>query len=108
MGIMNVMLTSVTERRKEIGILRAIGARQVDIQWQFFTEAMILTCIGGVLGIVLGIASAYVFSWYTDMIFVVSVFSILGGLAVSLIVGVFFGFYPAYKAAHLDPIDVLR
>ena len=107
-GIMNVMLTSVIERRREIGILRAIGARQRDIQWQFLTEAVILSLIGGGFGIAFGIGAAYLFAWFKDLQFLVSNMAILLGVGVSLGVGTFFGFYPAYKAAKLDPINALR
>lgn len=107
-GIMNVMLTSVTERRKEIGVLRAIGARQSDIRWQFFTEAIILSFIGGILGILLGILSAYIYAMWNEMTFFISGMAVLIGIGVSISVGTFFGFYPAYKAAKLDPIKALR
>jgi len=107
-GIMNVMLTSVIERRREIGILRAIGARQRDIQWQFLTEAVILSLVGGAFGIALGIGAAYLFAWFKGLQFIISSMAIILGIGVSLGVGSFFGFYPAYKAAKLDPITALR
>jgi putative ABC transport system permease protein len=107
-GIMNVMLTSVIERRREIGILRAIGARQRDIQWQFLTEAVILSLVGGAFGIALGIGAAYLFAWFKGLQFIISSMAIILGVGVSLGVGSFFGFYPAYKAAKLDPIMALR
>jgi len=107
-GIMNVMLTSVIERRREIGILRAIGARQRDIQWQFLTEAVILSLVGGAFGIALGIGAAYLFAWFKGLQFIISSMAIILGIGVSLGVGSFFGFYPAYKAAKLDPIMALR
>jgi len=107
-GIMNVMLTSVIERRREIGILRAIGARQRDIQWQFLTEAVILSLVGGTFGIALGIGAAYLFAWFKGLQFIISSMAIILGVGVSLGVGSFFGFYPAYKAAKLDPIMALR
>lgn len=107
-GIMNVMLTAVIERRREIGILRAIGARQRDIRWQFLLEAIILSLIGGFLGSGLGIAVAYLIAWWNEWQFFVSSQVILLGVGVSWGVGIFFGFYPAYKAAKLDPIIALR
>jgi len=107
-GIMNVMLTSVMDRRREIGILRAIGARQRDIQWLFLMEAILLSLVGGVLGIGLGIAASYLVAWFNGWQFIISTFAILLGVGVSSGVGIFFGFYPAYKAAKLDPIKALR
>jgi len=107
-GIMNVMLTSVAERRKEIGILRTIGARQKDIQNQFLIEAIILSLIGGTLGTALGIGASYLVAQYNEWHFVVSYNAIFLGVGVSSAVGIFFGFYPAYKAARLDPITALR
>ncbi|EDN70980.1 ABC transporter, permease protein [Beggiatoa sp. PS] len=107
-GIMNVMLTSVMDRRREIGILRAIGARQRDIQWLFLMEAILLSLVGGVLGISLGIVASYFVAWFNDWQFLISSFAIFLGVGVSSGVGIFFGFYPAYKAAKLDPITALR
>ena len=107
-GIMNVMLTSVMDRRREIGILRAIGARQRDIQWQFLVEAILLSLVGGVFGTGLGIAASYFVAWFNEWQFLISTFAILLGVGVSSAVGIFFGFYPAYKAAKLDPITALR
>jgi putative ABC transport system permease protein len=107
-GIMNVMLTSVMERRREIGILRAIGAKQRDIRWQFIMEAIILSLIGGVFGTGFGIGVSYLVAWFNGWQFLISTFAILLGVGVSSSVGIFFGFYPAYKAAKLDPITALR
>ncbi|MCK5877231.1 MAG: ABC transporter permease [Candidatus Marithrix sp.] len=107
-GIMNVMLTSVMERRREIGILRAIGARQRDIRQQFLTEAIILSLIGGIFGIGLGIFASYLVCWFNEWQFLISNAAILLGVGVSSVVGIFFGFYPAYKAAKLNPITALR
>ena len=107
-GIMNVMLTSVMERRREIGILRAIGARQRDIQWQFLVEAIILSLVGGVFGTGLGIGASYLVAWFNGWQFLISTLAILLGVGVSSGVGVFFGFFPAYKAAKLCPITALR
>jgi putative ABC transport system permease protein len=107
-GIMNVMLTAVIERRREIGILRAIGARRRDIRWQFLVEAVILSLIGGAFGTGLGITAAYCVAWFNEWQFLISYQVILLGVGVSSAVGIFFGFYPAHKAAKLDPITALR
>ncbi|MCI5166061.1 MAG: FtsX-like permease family protein [Candidatus Electrothrix sp. GM3_4] len=107
-GIMNVMLTSVMDRRREIGILRAIGARQRDIRRQFLTEAVILSLIGGILGAGLGILSCYIVCSINKWTFFIPELSIWLGVGVSSLVGIFFGFYPAHKAAKLDPITALR
>jgi putative ABC transport system permease protein len=107
-GIMNIMLVSVTERTREIGIRMAIGAKTWDIRLQFVMEAVILSLIGGIIGLIVGITGSVVISisagWRTD----VSVLSAFLAFAFSGIVGIFFGFYPAYKAALLNPIDALR
>ena len=105
---MNVMLTSVMDRRREIGILRAIGARQRDIRRQFLTEAVILSLIGGVLGAGLGILSCYIVCSVNKWTFFIPEMGIWLGVGVSSLVGIFFGFYPAHKAAKLDPITALR
>ncbi|MGB5687048.1 MAG: ABC transporter permease [Candidatus Electrothrix sp.] len=107
-GIMNVMLTSVMDRRREIGILRAIGARQRDIRRQFLTEAVILSLIGGILGAGLGILSCYIVCSINEWTFFIPKMGLWLGLGVSSLVGIFFGFYPAHKAAKLDPITALR
>jgi putative ABC transport system permease protein len=107
-GIMNIMLVSVTERTREIGIRMAVGAKTWDIRLQFIMEALILSLIGGIIGLLLGIGSSSVLSlaagWPTD----VSLLSALLAFVFSGIVGIFFGFYPAYKASLLSPIDALR
>ena len=105
---MNVMLTSVIERRREIGILRAIGARQRDIRRQFLIEAIMLSLVGGILGIGLGIGASYLVCLINEWQFLISYSAIWLGVGVSSVVGIFFGFYPAYKAAKLDPITALR
>jgi putative ABC transport system permease protein len=107
-GIMNIMLVSVTERTREIGIRMAIGAKTWDIRLQFIMEAVILSLIGGVIGLIVGVTGSEVLSavagWRTD----VSPFAALLAFAFSGMVGIFFGFYPAYKASLLNPIDALR
>jgi len=107
-GIMNIMLVSVTERTREIGIRMAIGARRNDILWQFMTEAVLLTMLGGVIGIILGAGGATVVSKILDWPTLISVQSIVVAFFFSGAVGIFFGFYPARKAAGLNPIDALR
>jgi len=107
-GIMNIMLVSVTERTREIGIRMAIGARRRDIRFQFLLEAMILSLLGGAMGILLGFGISQAITkflgWQTE----VSVYSIVLSAGFSGIVGIFFGFYPAWKASLLRPIDALR
>jgi putative ABC transport system permease protein len=107
-GVMNVMLISVTERRKEIGIRRALGAQQTDIQSQFIIESVALCIVGGFIGIILGTIVSFVFAYFTKWEFIVSYAAIILGFGVATAVGVFFGFYPARTAAKLDPIKALR
>ena len=107
-GIMNIMLISVAERRQEIGIRRALGASRGDIQGQFLIEAMILTLGGGMAGIVFGMGVTYGICQYTEWDFFISPVSVIAGIGVSTIIGVFFGFQPAYQAARLDPIAALQ
>jgi len=107
-GIMNIMLVSVTERTREIGIRMAIGAKQRDILMQFLTEAVLLTFIGGILGMLVGVAGAKLVSAFFDWPTLVSFNAIAMAIGFSGAVGIFFGFYPARKAASLNPIDALR
>jgi putative ABC transport system permease protein len=107
-GIMNIMLVSVTERTREIGIRLAVGATATNILTQFLIEAVILALIGGVLGIALGVGSAVVLARLINWPLVLSPATIALGFGVAAGVGVFFGFYPARKASHLDPIESLR
>ena len=107
-GIMNIMLVSVTERTREIGIRMAIGARQKDILAQFLLEAIMISITGCLIGLVLGIGGALLVNALTDMVIVISGSSVLVAFLVAAGVGVFFGFYPARKAAALDPIEALR
>ncbi|GFO53791.1 multidrug ABC transporter substrate-binding protein [Geomonas sp. Red276] len=107
-GIMNIMLVSVTERTREIGIRIAIGAKQRDILLQFLTEAVLLTTCGGLLGMLLGVAGAHLVAILVGWPTLVSINTILIAFLFSAGVGVFFGFYPARKAASLNPIDALR
>jgi putative ABC transport system permease protein len=107
-GIMNIMLVSVTERTREIGIRRAIGARRRDILLQFLTEAVILSVLGGILGVMAGIGSTLLIARLAQWPTLISPTSVLGAFSFSGAIGVFFGFYPARKAALLNPIDALR
>ncbi|MDQ7834875.1 MAG: ABC transporter permease [Humidesulfovibrio sp.] len=107
-GIMNIMLVSVTERTREIGIRMAIGAREKDILLQFLAEAVLLTLLGGVIGILMGVGGALLISALFDWPTLISANAIGLAVAFSSAIGIFFGFYPARKAARLNPIDALR
>jgi putative ABC transport system permease protein len=107
-GIMNIMLVSVTERTREIGIRQSVGATPNDIRWQFLTEALLLSLVGGLIGIFTGILGAWLFGRFGDMRTVIAPSSILLAFSSAALVGVFFGYYPANKAAQLDPIEALR
>ncbi len=107
-GIMNIMLVSVTERTREIGIRMAVGAKTWDIRLQFIIEALTLSLIGGIAGIIAGVSTAMVLSSISGWPTVVSPLSIVLAFGFSGVIGIFFGFYPAYKASLLNPIDALR
>ncbi len=107
-GVMNIMLVSVTERRKEIGIRRALGAKRKDIQSQFLIESILLSLLGGLFGLGLGLGSAYVICQFSGWTFMLSVPAMLLGVGVASGVGIFFGFYPAHQAAQLNPVTALR
>jgi len=107
-GIMNILLVSVTERTREIGIRMAIGARRVHVLLQFLAEAVLLSAAGGAAGIIVGVAISQVISHVAEWPTLVSPVAVLGGFWFSAAVGIFFGYYPARKAAHLDPIEALR
>jgi len=107
-GIMNIMYVSVTERTREIGLRMSIGARGVDILLQFLTEAVLISITGGVLGVILGISSAWLVTFFLKWPTLVTEPSIVLSFLVCAITGVFFGYYPAQKASRLDPIEALR
>jgi putative ABC transport system permease protein len=108
-GVMNIMLVSVTERTGEIGLRKAVGARRRDVLWQFLLEAITLTLLGGVAGVILGITVALLIQLFLPSLKAgISYGAISAGLAVSASVGLFFGLWPAYRAARLNPIDALR
>jgi putative ABC transport system permease protein len=106
--IMNIMLVSVTERTREIGVRKALGARRKDILLQFLIESATMSLAGGLIGVFAGIAAAKIITLAISFPSVVALWSILVGLFVATAVGLFFGVYPAYKASELDPIDALR
>ncbi len=107
-GVMNIMLVSVIERKREIGIRLAVGAKRRDIGALFLTESVMLSLVGGVLGVIIGILIAYFIALIWDWEFTLFLLPPLAGFSVSAAVGIFFGFYPAYLASKLDPIDALR
>jgi putative ABC transport system permease protein len=107
-GIMNIMLVSVTERTREIGVRKAVGAKYADIMWQFVIEATVLSLAGGIFGIAIGIGASYAVTYFAKWNTVVTPISVILAFGVSIIVGLFFGVYPARQAAKLDPIVALR
>ncbi len=107
-GIANIMLVSVTERTREIGIMKAVGAQNRDVLGLFLTEAVILGAIGAVLGTVLGLAVGYLGAWYIELPLVYPYEYVALAIAVGILVGVASGLYPAWQAARTDPIDALR
>lgn len=108
-GVMNIMLMSVTQRTREIGVRKAIGARRRDVIWQFLTEAIVLTGAGGVIGVLLGLGISLLIHLFIPMLpSAVPLWSIVVAVTVSMSVGLFFGMYPAVKASRLDPVEALR
>jgi putative ABC transport system permease protein len=107
-GIMNIMLVSVTERTREIGLRQAVGATPGDIQVQFLSEALMLSLLGGLIGVLAGVGGSQLFGQLSDMRTVILPYSIILSFSSSALIGIFFGFIPAQKAAQLDPIEALR
>jgi ABC-type antimicrobial peptide transport system permease subunit len=107
-GIMNIMLVSVTERTREIGLRMAVGARPADILRQFLVEAVVLCLLGGLMGIILGRSASLTLHWFLKWPIELSIPAIVAAVGVSAGVGVVFGYYPAWKASKLDPIEALR
>jgi putative ABC transport system permease protein len=107
-GIMNIMLATVTERTREIGIRRALGAKRRDIVTQFLVEAVLLSGAGGVLGVCLGIAIPFVVTWFAGMQTVITFWAPMLAFTISAMVGILFGLYPAMRAAQMDPVEALR
>ena len=107
-GIMNIMLVSVTERTREIGIRMSVGARGRDILTQFLIEALVLSLLGGITGILIGVGGSALISVFAKWPTIITPFSIILSFGFSIVIGIFFGFYPARKAAMLNPIDALR
>jgi len=106
--LMNIMLVSVTERTREIGIRKALGARRSNIVWQFIVESVTLSLVGGIMGIVIGFTIAAVISLVSPLPYLIAPWSVVAGLVVTFLVGLIFGTYPASKASRLDPVVALH
>jgi len=107
-GIMNIMLVAVNERVREIGVRKAIGAKRRDIIYQFLVESMMISLIGGILGIFFGVLGAFLIMWFIKGTLVIAWWAVILATTVSALVGIFFGVYPAVRAASLDPVIALR
>ncbi|MFV0376580.1 MAG: ABC transporter permease, partial [Mangrovibacterium sp.] len=107
-GIMNIMYVSVTERTREIGLRLSVGGRGSDILFQFLIEAILLSVVGGIIGILLGLSASFIVSAFLNWPTVIMPLSVIFAFAVCTVIGMFFGWYPARKAASLNPIDALR
>jgi putative ABC transport system permease protein len=105
---MNIMLATISERTREIGIRRALGARKRDIIVQFLSETLLLTLMGGILGIILGSLIPFLVTYFGNMPTVITTSSLVLAFGISALVGITFGLYPAYRAANMDPIESLR
>jgi putative ABC transport system permease protein len=106
--LMNVMLISVTERTREVGVRKAIGASRRAIMWQFLVESTTLSLVGGVLGIGVGLGLALLIAAISPVPFAFAIWAVVVGLVVTFVIGIGFGTYPAWKAAGLDPVEALR
>ena len=107
-GIMNIMYVSVTERTREIGLRMSVGARGIDILNQFLIEAVLLSVTGGVIGVIIGVSASYAIQTFVHWPIAIQLWTIVMSFAVCTFTGIFFGWYPAKKAANLDPIEALR
>jgi putative ABC transport system permease protein len=108
-GIMNIMLVSVTERTREIGLRKAVGAKARDILWQFLVEAVVLALVGGLIGLLLGVVGAQAIANLSDNLQpTVDWGAVVGGISISAAIGLLFGVYPAARASRLNPIEALR
>jgi putative ABC transport system permease protein len=108
-GIMNIMLVSVTERTREIGLRKAVGAKAKDILWQFLVEAIVLALVGGLIGLLIGIGGARLIASLSENLDpTVDWGAVVGGISISAVIGLLFGVYPAAQAARLNPIEALR
>jgi putative ABC transport system permease protein len=107
-GIMNIMFVTVKERTREIGLRKALGAKNTDILWQFLSEAVTVTLMGGIIGTTLGISLTFIITTLAVLPFTVDIGSIILAVGVSVGIGLIFGIYPAWQAAKLNPIDALR
>ena len=107
-GILNIMLVSVTERTREIGVRMAVGARRRDILLQFMFEAVGLSALGGVAGVILGLVAAFGFAYVADWSLIVDYWAVISAVLFSMLVGILFGWYPALRASRLSPIEAIR
>ena len=107
-GIMNIMYVSVTERTREIGLRMSIGARGVDILSQFLIEAIIISVTGGIIGVIIGTIASWLVNAIAHWPVAIQIYSVILSFAVCTVTGIFFGWYPAQKAANLDPIEAIR
>ena len=107
-GIMNIMYVSVTERTREIGLRMSIGARGIDILSQFLIEAVIISVTGGIIGVLVGVIASWLVNIIAHWPVYIQIYSVILSFAVCTVTGIFFGWYPAQKAANLDPIEAIR
>ena len=107
-GVMSIMMVAVSERTREIGIRLAIGATREDIQFQFLFESIVLSCAGGILGIIIGIISILMLNSITQLPGTIELLPLMLAFSATILIGIFFGYYPAVKASSLNPVDALR